>query len=229
MSASTSDAFAELIEWAADQSWSNGKVGLLGISYFAGSQWRVAARRPRGLAYIIPYEGMADYYRDRCRHGGIMLLPFLQFWMGKQVRSNQYGLADRSKNGRGPDTIEGNLSADELLKNRTDQDVDNLDAFFHDNEYFASRDYNLEDIEVPLLSFGNWSNLVVHLRGNIEGYMLAGSPYKFLRVGSGRHDLPFYSDIEVETQRGFLSAFLKNDDYAGWTTGKQPKVTYSGS
>ncbi|KAI8938467.1 hypothetical protein NX059_004359 [Plenodomus lindquistii] len=226
MSASTSDGFAELIEWAADQEWSNGKVGLLGISYFAGSQWRVAARRPRGLACIIPYEGMADYYRDRCRHGGIMLLPFLQFWMGKQVRSNQYGLPGRDKNGRGPNTIEGDLSEEELLKNRADQDVDNLSAFFRDDEYFASRDYSLEDIEVPLLSFGNWSNLVVHLRGNIEGYMHAGSRYKFLRVGSGRHDLPFYSDVEVEAQRSFLSAFLKGDDYAGWTTGKQPAVTY---
>ncbi|PSN64649.1 alpha/beta-hydrolase [Corynespora cassiicola Philippines] len=226
MSASTSDAFAELIEWAADQPWSNGKIGLLGISYFAGSQWRVAARRPRGLACIVPYEGMADYYRDRCRHGGIVLEPFLQFWMGKQARSNQYGLPGRSKNQRGPDTIEGDLSEEELKQNRADQDIDNLHAFFRDDEYYASRDYNLEDIEVPLLSFGNWSNLVIHLRGNIEGYMLAGSRHKFLRVGSGRHDLPFYAEPEIETQKSFLSAFLKDNDYAGWTKGNQPKVTY---
>ncbi|KAH6619051.1 Alpha/Beta hydrolase protein [Boeremia exigua] len=226
MSASTSDVFAELIDWAADQPWSNGKVGLLGISYFAGSQWRVAARRPRGLACIIPYEGMADYYRDRCRHGGILLEPFLQFWMGKQVRSNQYGLAGRSIIGRGPNTIEGDLNEVELKQNRADQDEDNLGAFFRDDEYYASREYNLEDIEVPLLSFGNWSNLVIHLRGNVEGYMLAGSRYKFLRIGSGRHDLPFYSEPEVQMQESFLSAFLKEDDFAGWTTGKQPKITY---
>jgi predicted acyl esterase len=56
--------------------------------------------------------------------------------------------------------------------------------------------------------------------------MLAGSRNKFLRIGSGRHDLPFYSQTEVDTQASFLSAFLKDDDYAGWTTGKQPKVTY---
>ncbi|KAK2596301.1 hypothetical protein N8I77_013197 [Diaporthe amygdali] len=226
MSAQTSDAFAELIEWAADQPWSTGRVGLLGISYYAGSQWRVAARRPRGLACIIPYEGMADYYRDRCRHGGILLEPFLQFWMGKHARLNQYGFPGRSKIQRGPDTIEGDLSAEELKENRADQDIDNLHAFFRDDEYYASRDYNLEDIEVPVLSFGNWSNIVVHLRGNIEGYKLAGSRYKFLRIGSGRHDLPFYSDTEIEAQRSFLFAFLKDDDYAGWTEGRQPKITY---
>lgn len=57
MSNQTSSDFAECIEWAAEQSWCTGKVGLLGISYFGGSQWRVAARRPKGLACIIPWEG----------------------------------------------------------------------------------------------------------------------------------------------------------------------------
>jgi predicted acyl esterase len=42
---------------------------------------------------------------------------------------------------------------------------------------------------------------------------------------TGRHDLPFYSDEEVEIQKSFLSAFLKDDDYAGWTKGQQPQVS----
>lgn len=58
MSPATSDAFFDLVEWSAVQEWSSGKVGLLGISYYAGSQWRVAARRPKGLAAIVPWEGM---------------------------------------------------------------------------------------------------------------------------------------------------------------------------
>jgi predicted acyl esterase len=57
MSNSTAADFACCIEWAAEQSWSSGKVGLLGVSYFGGSQWRVAARKPKGLACIIPWEG----------------------------------------------------------------------------------------------------------------------------------------------------------------------------
>ncbi|RSL56817.1 hypothetical protein CEP53_006692 [Fusarium sp. AF-6] len=72
MSRNTSDAFFDVVEWAAEQPWSSGKVGLLGISYYAGSQWRVAARRPKGLAAIVPWEGMSDYYRDRVRHEGIL-------------------------------------------------------------------------------------------------------------------------------------------------------------
>jgi putative CocE/NonD family hydrolase len=87
MSRDTSLAFKDVIEWAASQSWSSGKVGLLGISYYAGSQWRVAARRPRGLACMIPWEGMSDYYRDRCRHGGILSNTFIDFWWNRQVSS----------------------------------------------------------------------------------------------------------------------------------------------
>lgn len=85
MSRDTSLAFKDVIEWAAAQPWSSGKVGLLGISYYAGSQWRVAARRPKGLACIVPWEGMSDYYRDRCRHGGILSNTFIDFWWNRQV------------------------------------------------------------------------------------------------------------------------------------------------
>lgn len=36
MSRGTSDCFFDVVEWCAEQSWSSGKVGLLGISYYAG-------------------------------------------------------------------------------------------------------------------------------------------------------------------------------------------------
>lgn len=36
MSPRTADCFFQLIEWAADQPWSSGKLGLLGVSYYAG-------------------------------------------------------------------------------------------------------------------------------------------------------------------------------------------------
>ena len=36
----------QCIEWAGTQPWSNGKVGMLGISYYASNQWRVAGMHP---------------------------------------------------------------------------------------------------------------------------------------------------------------------------------------
>ena len=54
----------ESIEWAGTQDWCNGKVGMLGISYYARNQWRVAALHPPHLAAILPWEGGNDTYRD---------------------------------------------------------------------------------------------------------------------------------------------------------------------
>lgn len=225
MSKGTSEAFFDAVEWAADQPWSTGKVGLLGISYYAGSQWRVAALQPKGLSAIIPWEGMSDYYRDRCRHGGILSNKFISFWWNRQVLSNQYGRPGRKDRQWGEDTIEGDLPEDELEKNRNDQQIDNAQNFYRDESYYASKEYNLEDIKVPLLTVGNWGGILLHLRGNVEGYSHAGSEFKYLRFVCGRHDLPFYYAEEVEMQRSFLDAFLKGEDRVGWATkGKVPPV-----
>jgi predicted acyl esterase len=225
MSRDTSEAFFDVIEWASEQPWSTGKVGLLGISYYAGSQWRVAARQPKGLAAIVPWEGMSDYYRDRCRHGGILSNSFIKFWWNRQVITNQYGRPGRNARNWGPDTIEGDLDEDELVRNRQDQTIDNQTNRFRDDIYYASREYDLTSIEVPLLSVGNWGGILLHLRGNVEGYLQASSRYKFLRFITGRHDLPFYYDEEVQIQLSFLNAFLKGDDLDGWTRGSVSAVS----
>ncbi|KAF4439303.1 hydrolase family [Fusarium acutatum] len=217
MSRGTSEAFFDVVEWAAEQPWSSGKVGLLGISYYAGSQWRVAARKPKGLSAIVPWEGMSDYYRDRCRHGGILSNAFIKFWWNRQVITNQYGRPGRNARNWGPDTIEGDLPEEELEANRQDQTIDNQVNRFRDEAYYASKEYDMGDIEVPLLSVGNWGGILLHLRGNIEGYIHAGSKFKYLRLITGRHDLPFYYEEEVEIQRSFLDAFLKGKDRVGWS------------
>lgn len=164
MSSGTAEAFVEVVEWCTEQSWSSGKVGLLGISYYAGTQWRVAARQPKGLAAIIPWEGMSDYYRDRCRHGGILSNSFISFWWNRQVLSNQYGRPGRKAANWGPDTLEGDLSEEERESQRRDQTKDNVINRFRDDEYYASKDFNLADIKVPLLSVANWGGILLHLR-----------------------------------------------------------------
>lgn len=178
---------------------------------------------------------MSDYYRDRCQHGGILSNKFIGFWWNRQVLVNQYGKPGRSKlqfppdgpGARGQeDTLEGDLPEDVLVKNRQDQTIDNAKYKFRDQDYYASKEFKLEDIEVPLLSVANWGGILLHLRGNVEGYTHAGSKFKYLRFITGRHDLPFYYKEEVELQKSFLDAFLKGDDRVGWTQpGKVAPVT----
>lgn len=76
-----------------------------------------------------------------------------------------------------------------------------------------------------MLSVANWGGILLHLRGNVQGYLWAGSKTKFLRFVVGRHDLPFYYPEEVKIQKSFLDAYLKGQDQDGWTTGKVPPVS----
>lgn len=108
---------------------------------------------------------MSDYYRDRCRHGGILSNTFIDFWWNRQVVSNQYGLPGRAARKWGPDTIEGDKSPEELERSRNDQRIDNVNNRFYDDQYYASREYDMQDIQVPLLSVGNWGGILLHLRG----------------------------------------------------------------
>ena len=80
----------ECIEWAAVQPWSNGKVGLNGISYYAMNQWQVAALQPKYLAAMCAWEGSNDWYREVSHHGGI-LCTFLANWYDMQVKTVQNG------------------------------------------------------------------------------------------------------------------------------------------
>jgi putative CocE/NonD family hydrolase len=66
------DDFNDSIEWAGTQPWSNGKVGLNGISYYGMNQWQVAGRQSKYLAAMCVWEGSSDWYRDATHHGGIL-------------------------------------------------------------------------------------------------------------------------------------------------------------
>ncbi|HEX2129765.1 MAG TPA: CocE/NonD family hydrolase, partial [Solirubrobacterales bacterium] len=72
----------ELVEWAAAQPWSTGKVGLWGPSYMGFTQLYTAARRPPHLEAIFPIVPMADGYRDLSFKGGSPNTAFLPLWLG---------------------------------------------------------------------------------------------------------------------------------------------------
>ena len=159
MSNSVPENFFDVIEWAAQQTWSSGKVGLLGISYYAASQWGVAALQPEGLEAIIPWEGFSDYYRDAVRYGGIASNQFMKAWWDRQVITNQYGRPGRRATNWGPDTIEGDLSPEELAANRRVQVDDIYRNKFADDAYYMKTDYDIAKIKVPLLSVANWGGI----------------------------------------------------------------------
>jgi predicted acyl esterase len=215
--------YYDAIEWAARQPWSNGKIGLLGISYYAVTQWRVATLRPPHLAAICPWEGYVDYYRDSTHHGGILSSGFANYWWPKQCLAVQHGNAKSPHSERGTGRrINGDkaLSEAKLEANRTDYIADVLRHNL-DSAWWRERTPVLDQIDVPLLSAGNWGGPGMHLRGNIEGYLGAASKDKWLSLHAGKHWESFYLPEFVTMQKRFFNHFLRGEDN-GWD--KEPRV-----
>ncbi len=66
----------DLVEWAAAQSWCDGNVGMIGISYFAMTQLEAAVERPPHLKAIFPVAVSSDLY-DAARPGGLFSSTFM--------------------------------------------------------------------------------------------------------------------------------------------------------
>jgi uncharacterized protein len=212
----------DCIEWAGTQAWSNGKVGINGISYYAMNQWHVAPLGPPHLAALCIWEGASDYYRELARHGGI-LCDFLRSWSRRQVANVQYGVGERgpcSQVTGEPVAGAETLSETELENNRADVTADALRHSLFD-EYYRGRTPAFERIDVPLLSAANWGGHGLHTRGNFEGFVAAGSQHKWLEVHGDTHFSHFYSGYGESLQKRFFGHFLKGEAN-GWE--RQPKV-----
>lgn len=214
--------YYEAIEWAGTRSWSNGKVGLNGISYYAIMQWLVAGLQPPHLAAMIPWEGAADAYRDKARHGGIVSNAFQLAWYARQVLPVQHGNPDGpidpwlGESATGPET----LTADELAANRVSPLQSTLDNPL-DGQSYRERSADWTRITVPFLSAASLAGYGLHPRGNFEALTEAVSTQKWLEMHPGRHEEWFYLAEGMDLQKQFLDHFLKGQDN-GWD--QQPRV-----
>ena len=214
--------FYDCIEWAGVQPWSNGKVGLNGISYYGINQWHVASLQPPHLAAMCIWEGAADWYRDMTHHGGI-LCTFWANWYDMQVKTVQYGAGERGKRSRvhgelvcGPEI----LSDAELAKSRGEFG-DDIFAHPLDDAYHRARSPVWSKVKVPFLSAANWGGQPLHPRGNFEGFVRAASKKKWLEVHGIEHWTHFYTDYGRNLQLRFFDYFLHGKKN-GWD--KRPPV-----
>lgn len=187
--------FYDAIEWSAKRPWCNGRVGTNGISYYAMTQWLVASLKPPSLKAMIPWEGAADMYRDFGYHGGVFSFGFAVGWWNNHMAHHLLGR---------PQSTATDAFATPWLWEYMRNSLD--------GEWWRGRRADWANIDIPLLSAGNWSGMGLHLRGNTEGYMRAASTRKKLRIHAGTHYHPFYSDEGRRDQLRFFDHWLKGED-----------------
>jgi putative CocE/NonD family hydrolase len=174
--------YVDLIEWAAQQEWSNGNVGLSGVSYLALTQWRAAAMRPPSLKAICPWEGFSDIYRDLVFPGGVRESGFTNFWFGR---------LDKKR-------VKEDLVAEQDRRPLLD-------------EGWAAKATELEKIEVPALICGSFSDHNLHSRGSFAGFTRAGSKQKWLYTHRTGKWAAYYSAEAIALQKRFFDHFLKGE------------------
>ncbi len=135
-----------VIDWLSKQPWSNGKVGMFGISWGGFNSIQMAARHPPALKAIIAVDATDDLYQDDVHFmDGIMHVDSWEMSMD----------LDNSRPGA-PDYV----IDDDNFRNRFDTDpwmltykVQQRDGPFWDR---ASTRDRLQDIRIPAFFIGGW-------------------------------------------------------------------------
>ncbi|MBI3682065.1 MAG: CocE/NonD family hydrolase [Acidobacteria bacterium] len=167
----------DTVEWAAAQSWSNGKVGMDGGSYLGQVQWRAAAARPPHLAGMVPRVASTSIYHDWITLNGGWRLSFNFGWGPVRQES-------RIMQNTGPHTMAGGppgLSFDKILWHLpliTMQELAGRNAgFYHDwirhpdyDDYWKplNAEESFDQIGIPVYTMGGWFD--IFSQGTQHGY-----------------------------------------------------------
>ena len=171
----------EAIEWLADRPWSNGKVGMTGVSYLAAIQYYAAAVQPPSLAAINPWEGFCDWYREFATHGGIPETGFIP---------------------RASDNIRFSLT-------RTEDTWSNVQAHPLWDAYWRSKEVDLESIRTPAYVVASWADQGLHTRGTLEVFKRIASREKWLDVHGQKKWAHYYRAESRRRRVEFFDHFLK--------------------
>ncbi|WP_410631661.1 CocE/NonD family hydrolase [Amycolatopsis sp. cmx-4-83] len=191
------EAYYDAIEWAGTQPWSNGNVGLWGMSYYAVSQHAVASLRPPHLKAMIAIGTDTDLYEEVAYTGGILNEEFFPGWFA---------------NGIVP-AICGEVEAKDFLataRANPFKDSDPAAIFGPRSEVLMSPD--LDALTVPL-----WTVAATAHPGNFHQL---GSSETYLNTPTSNKKIDFwedwfvksYSERAVEDHVAFFDHWLKGVD-----------------
>lgn len=70
----------DTVQWLAQQSYSNGRVGMYGASYYAATQLLAATAQPPALSALATQMTASDYHDTWTYRGGALELGFTLYW-----------------------------------------------------------------------------------------------------------------------------------------------------
>jgi uncharacterized protein len=191
------EAYFDAIEWAGTQPWSNGNIGLWGMSYYAINQHAVASLQPPHLKAMIAIGTDADLYEELMYTGGILNEQFFPGWFQNAIVP----------------AVCGELRARDFMataKASPFKDSDPGAIFGPRAEVLMSPD--LSKVTVPLWSVAATSHPShFHQLGSSETYLNTATSNKKLDFWEDWF-LKSYSAAAVEDHVAFFDHWLKGID-----------------
>ena len=164
-----------VIAWLARQPWSNGKVGMLGISWGGFNSIQMAMRRPPALKAILAIEATEALFKEDVHYmDGIMHVD--EFEVSMDLDQGRSGAPD--------------FALDEAtLSKRMDSTPWSLDYFRHqrDGAFWREPIRSFEDIRIPCFLIGGLQDgyrdsiarMLEHVHAPVRAWL-----------GPGNHDYP---------------------------------------
>jgi uncharacterized protein len=201
---------ADVVAWAAKQSWSDGKIGMIGYSFTGVSQLATAAFAGPALKAITPGNVFPDFYRDMIYPGGIHN-SWIAGWIA--IRNFLPGLGGEAFQRTPSDPECAANQAQQAAPNESQTPDTALHPYFDD--FWATEPQRFMDrVHVPVLGCVNWQDTTVYSR-----------PFNFFRDeldhrttwlvgGNGAHvDCPNSKTRLIR----FFDRYLKGEQN-GWQT-----------
>lgn len=178
------DDISHVITWAAEQPWSNGRVGMLGVSYLALSQYKVAALRPPALQAIAPWEAFTDAYRDFFTPGGVVEDGFARIWL---------------------------FLTNRVARLRTNLGEERKRHPLRD-EWWERITPDIARIRVPMLVCTSFSDANLHSVGSMRAFQRSGSTEPHAYAHRGPKWATFYGPDALAVQLAFFDRHLAQKD-----------------
>lgn len=226
----------EVIDWAAAQPFSNGRVGMNGVSYSAINQMQAASRNPNALQAILPVEPGGDLLRDVVAPGGGLGIGFMPAWLLainglKFLPDMQALLKGEFDTTWWNDRLESPLTFMDLLwaglATPTVADIPPALAALLDDQSALRHDLvvRADQITTPTMLYGGWHDLFVNSEPRMYNQIPLPPGEKQLIMGDTYHMNPASAFGETGhpprldvLQRAWFDRWLKDIDNGidGW-------------
>jgi len=189
---------AEIVEWAADQPWCDGSVGMWGMSYGGITSFKTAAVSPPHLKAIVPMNGGLDHYHDIVYPGGCFnCLGILGGWGPFMTAMNLTPPMHQDPDGRWYRLWRERLKAARAPYIMPYQQHPNFD------EYWESKTVVGENITVPAFLIGAWRDIFPEAM--VRAYERVRGPRRLL-MGPWMHEMP---DLAGFAQVDYLAEMMR--------------------